>query len=90
VPGSAYTHGVFAQGIIVATKRIYGRKCLAVGLVFLEGIDEDEGTKGHQPLEIIGSSTVKSAIYNWADPWKEVAVSTLASCWKQALFSDRG
>lgn len=29
---------------------------------------------------------MKSAIYNWADPWKEVAVSTLASCWKQALL----
>jgi hypothetical protein len=59
-------------------------------LVFLGGIDEDEGTRGHQPLEIIASSTVKCAIYNWEDPWKEVAVSTLASCWKQTLLSDRG
>lgn len=54
--------------------------------MFLEGIDEDEGTRGHEPLEIIASSIVKSAIYNWADPWKETAVSTLASCWKQALL----
>jgi hypothetical protein len=76
----------FAQGITVAIKRIYRRKYLEEGLVLLEGIDEDEGTRDHEPLEIIASSTVKSAMYNWADPWKEVAVSTLASCWKQPLL----
>jgi hypothetical protein len=75
----------FAEGIIVATKRIHRRKCLERGLMLLEGTDEGEGTRGNEPLEIIASSTVKSAIYNCADPWKEVAVSTLASCWKQAL-----
>jgi hypothetical protein len=76
----------FAQRIIVATKTIYRRKYLEEGLVLLEGIDEDEDTRGHEPLEIIANSTVKTAIYNWADPWKEVEVSTLASCWKQALL----
>jgi len=54
--------------------------------VFLEDIDENEGTRGHEPLQIIASSTVKSVICSWADPWKEDAVSTLASCWKQALL----
>lgn len=41
---------------------------------------------GHWPLKIIASCHVKSAIYNWADAWKEFAVSTLATCWKQTLF----
>lgn len=54
--------------------------------MLLESIDEDEGTRDHEPLEIISSSTVKSAICNCAGPWKEVAVSTVASCWKQALL----
>jgi len=74
----------FVQGIIVATKRIHRRKCLEEDLVLLEGIDEDEGTRGHDPLEIIASSTVKSAVCNWADPWKEDAVPTLTSCRRQA------
>jgi hypothetical protein len=59
----------FAQGIIVATKRIHRRKYLEEGLLLLEGIDENEDTRGHGPLEIIFSSTVESAIYKWADPW---------------------
>ena len=51
-----------------------------------EDIDGDADTRGHWPLEIIASCALKSAIYNWAGAWKEVAVSTLASCWKQTVF----
>jgi hypothetical protein len=49
-------------------------KCLEEGLVLLEGIDEEIDTRAHGPLGIIATCTVKSAIYYWADAWKEVAV----------------
>jgi len=81
VPGSGSTHGAVCR-----RKRIYRRKCLEEGLVLLEGLDEDEDTRGYEPLETIASSTVKSAIYNRADPCKEAAVSTLVSCWKRSLM----
>lgn len=54
--------------------------------MLLEGMDEDEDARGYGTLENMESCNIKSAIYNWADAWKEVAVRTLASFWQQALL----
>ena len=54
--------------------------------MLLEGMDENEDARGYGTLENMESCNIKSAIYNWADAWKEVAVRTLASFWQQALL----
>jgi hypothetical protein len=75
----------FAQGIIVATKRIhvYRRKCLEEGLVLMEGIDEDEGTRGHKRLEIIAildrqkKRLTQQKIHSCLNPVRSLALLTV-------------
>ena len=79
------------QGIIYAAKRIYRRKFLSEVLVVSEPEDsEEEDTREQRTLEKVGSYSLHSAIYNWADAWEELKPSTLANAWKKLLGNGGG
>lgn len=49
-----------------------------------QNIEND--TRGHRTLQNIRNHTIKSAIFNFANSWKDLKISTLANSWKKLLI----
>ena len=79
------------QGIISVMKRRYVRRYLEEVLVVLEEEeDAEEDTRGARTLEKIKKYSIKSAIYNLANSWKDLKCTTLANCWNKLLTQREG
>ncbi|XP_076048822.1 uncharacterized protein LOC143029777 isoform X2 [Oratosquilla oratoria] len=74
------------QGVISACKRRYQRRYLDEIMVIPEEQDLDNNTRGLHTLENIKKYTIKSAIFNFANSWKDLKISTLANSWKKLLI----
>ena len=74
------------QGVISACKRRYQRRYLNEVMVVIENEqDKVNDTRGLRTLENIKNYTIKSAIFNFANSWKDLKISTLANSWKKLL-----
>ena len=74
------------QGVISACKRRYQRRYLNEVMVVIENEqDKVNDTRGLRTLENIQNYTIKSAIFNFANSWKDLKISTLANSWKKLL-----
>ena len=79
------------QGIISVMKRRYVRRYLEEVLVVLEKEeDAEEDTRGARTLENIKKYSIKSALYNLADSWRDIKCTTLANCWNKLLMPREG
>ena len=75
------------QGVIHAVKLIYRRLFLSEVLVVEETPDDLlEDTRGQRTLNKLRAYSLKQAIYNFCEAWKQMKVSTLANAWKRLLF----
>ena len=74
------------QGIILSTKRLYRRKFLDEVLVLSEEIaDEDYDRHGARASANMKNYSLKAAIHNFADAWRDVTQSILTNSWKCLL-----
>ena len=75
------------QGIIHTCKRLYRKKQMEDVLVVVDEDSEeaDEDQRGELTLQRIRNYSIKDAIYNLADSWKEVSKETLRNCWHKLL-----
>lgn len=76
------------QGVIESAKRQYRNLFLQQCLVVTEdGMDEEgyEDTRGKKTLENLKAYNIKSAIYNFAEAWKKVPMTTLRNAWCKLL-----
>ena len=49
--------------------------------------DKEKDTRGLRTLEDIRNYTIKFAIFNFANSWKNLKISTLANSWKNLLIN---
>ncbi|QQP39709.1 Uncharacterized protein FKW44_013518, partial [Caligus rogercresseyi] len=73
---------------IESCKRHYRNLFLQQCLVVTEdGMDEEgyEDTRGKKTLQSFKTYSIKDAIYNWAEAWKKVPLSTLRNAWCKIL-----
>uniref|UniRef100_A0A0P4WKS8 DDE-1 domain-containing protein n=1 Tax=Scylla olivacea TaxID=85551 RepID=A0A0P4WKS8_SCYOL len=74
------------QGIILSTKRLYRKKFLDEVLILPEEIaDGDHDIQEIRPLTNIKNYSLKAAIFNFADAWRDMPQSTLTNSWKRLL-----
>lgn len=74
------------QGVISAYKHRYQQRNLDEVLVVIEEDDDIENdTRDQCTLQKMKNYTIKSAIFNIANSWKDFKISTLANSWKNLL-----
>jgi hypothetical protein len=73
------------QGVILSCKLLYKCQQLDECMVFFMD-DEEMDNRGEQTLKKIKEYSIKSAIYNWANSWNEIKISTLFKAWNKILY----
>ncbi|XP_050712598.1 tigger transposable element-derived protein 7-like [Eriocheir sinensis] len=76
------------QGVIESAKRHYRKLFLQRCLVVPEdGMNEPDyvDRRGKKTLENFKSYSIKDAIFNWAEAWKQVPLATLKNAWCKLL-----